>query len=74
MPPRLTPRESEVFQFLFKDLQIKEIAAAMSLDSRTVCSYAGRIYRKYGVETRIGLIVKVLGTANANAAEAAPNE
>ena len=57
---KLSCRERQLFLYLFQDLRMKEIAAIMKLDTRTIDTYASSIYRKFEVNGRIGLILSVL--------------
>jgi DNA-binding NarL/FixJ family response regulator len=57
---KLSWRERQLFLYLFQDLRMKEIAAIMKLDTRTIDTYASSIYRKFEVNGRIGLILSVL--------------
>lgn len=56
----LSPQQKKVFFLLFKDLRMKEIASQLSLDRRTIDTYAKLIYKKFGVDGRVGLILKIL--------------
>lgn len=38
---------------------MKEVAAILDMNTRTLDTHAGEIYRKYGVENRIGLIILI---------------
>lgn len=59
--PDLSPQQWRLFALLIKDLRMKEIANLMNLDKRTVDTYARIVYKKHGVSSRIGLILKVAG-------------
>jgi len=61
--PRLTPKQELLLKWLLKDVIPKEIAGELGLTCSGVCNSSRAIYRKFGVRTRIGLIVKVLGGA-----------
>jgi DNA-binding CsgD family transcriptional regulator len=51
-PLGLTPRETEVLQWVTEGKRDGEVAAILGLSPRTVQHHLERIYRKLGVETR----------------------
>jgi DNA-binding CsgD family transcriptional regulator len=57
----LTPREAEVATLVVDGLADREIAARLSLSHHTVSQYVKRIYRKLGVDSRVGLTRELLG-------------
>jgi DNA-binding NarL/FixJ family response regulator len=57
----LTPRESEVATLVVDGLADREIAARLCLSHHTVSQYVKRIYRKLGVDSRVGLTRQLLG-------------
>ena len=56
----LTPRESEVMQWLAAGKTDKEVAALLRISPRTVHKHLQRIYAKLGVETRTAAVMRVL--------------
>ena len=57
----LTGRESETYRLLLTHLSEKEIATKMNLSVHTVHDYARRLYQKFGVRGRVGLMSMLLG-------------
>jgi len=57
---KLSPRERETFSFLFTAKPMKTIAYEMKVDTTTIDTFAVRIYEKFHVGNRIGLILQVL--------------
>lgn len=53
----LTVRELEVYQYLLQDIPMKEIAYKLHITPGTIDIHARRIYEKFGVDSRIGLIL-----------------
>jgi DNA-binding CsgD family transcriptional regulator len=64
IPPRLlaglTPREAEVAVLVVDGLADREIAERLFLSHHTVSQYVKRIYRKLGVDSRVGLTRRLL--------------
>jgi DNA-binding CsgD family transcriptional regulator len=58
----LTPRESEVATLVVEGLADREIAERLCLSHHTVSQYVKRIYRKLGVDSRVGLTRQLLVT------------
>jgi len=56
----LSPTQKIIFHELFKDLSMKEIAGKHEMATQTVDSHATRIYKKFEVNNRVGLILRVL--------------
>lgn len=56
----LTPREKEVFVLLMQNLRMKDIAASLKMNVRTLDTHGTSIYKKMGTNSRIGLILEVL--------------
>ncbi len=56
--PRLKDREKEVLQLMCTDLSYTEIAAKMFLSESTVDTYRARLFEKFKVKNRIGLLLK----------------
>jgi DNA-binding CsgD family transcriptional regulator len=57
----LTPREREVAVLVVDGLTDREIAQRLSLSRHTVSQYVKRIFRKLGVDSRVGLTRVLLG-------------
>jgi FixJ family two-component response regulator len=58
---RRCPCQYAVLVLLFQDLRMKEIGYRLQLSPKTINTYASHIYEKFGVATRIGLILKITG-------------
>lgn len=56
----LTDRERQIVRQLIKDKVQKEIAYDLNIDERTIGTHAANIYKKYGVKSRVGLVLAVL--------------
>ncbi len=56
----LTPREAEVAMLVVDGLADREIAEQLFLSHHTVSQYVKRIYRKLGVDSRVGLTRELL--------------
>ena len=56
----LTSREKEVFVLLMLNMRMKDIAASLRIDRRTLDTHGTNIYKKMGTDSRIGLILEVL--------------
>lgn len=52
-----TDREMEFLQYCCSELSYEQIADAMNISARTVHGYCERIFAKFGVNTRMGLIL-----------------
>jgi DNA-binding CsgD family transcriptional regulator len=57
----LTPREQEIAALVVDGLANREIADRLCLSHHTVSQYVKRIYRKLGVDSRVGLTRVLLG-------------
>lgn len=55
----ITPREREVLQLLSKGLTYREISERMEVSPETVKKHLKNIYRKLGVQNKIGALNKV---------------
>ncbi|MGH3458029.1 response regulator [Aeromicrobium sp.] len=55
--PDLTPRESEVLALVCRGLTNKAVAGELHLGVETVKTYVGRLFQKYGVESRVALVI-----------------
>jgi DNA-binding CsgD family transcriptional regulator len=58
----LTPREQETIQLLMEGLTSKEIAERMKISSSTVKAFLRLVMVKMSVNTRSGIVGKVLGS------------
>ncbi|PVD53857.1 DNA-binding response regulator [Terrimonas sp.] len=56
--PVLKDREKELLQYMCTDLSYMEIAEKMFLSESTVDSYRARLFEKFNVKNRIGLLLK----------------
>jgi DNA-binding CsgD family transcriptional regulator len=56
--PDLTDRERELLRCLCTDLSYAEIAKKMILSESTVDTYRARLFDKFEVRNRVGLILK----------------
>lgn len=56
--PELKEREKELLQYMCTDLSYTEIAEKMFLSESTVDTYRGRLFEKFNVKNRIGLLLK----------------
>lgn len=58
--PELGEREKELLQYLCTDMSYAEVARKMFLSESTVDTYRGRLFEKFEVKNRIGLILKAV--------------
>lgn len=56
--PALKEREKELLQLMCSDLSYTEIAEKMFLSESTVDTYRGKLFEKFSVKNRIGLLLK----------------
>ncbi|MFT3948271.1 MAG: response regulator transcription factor [Agriterribacter sp.] len=56
--PVLKDREKELLQYMCTDLSYMEIAEKMFLSESTVDSYRAKLFEKFNVKNRIGLLLK----------------
>jgi DNA-binding NarL/FixJ family response regulator len=56
--PELKDREKELLQYMCTDLSYTAIAEKMFLSESTVDTYRGRLFEKFNVKNRIGLVLK----------------
>ena len=56
--PELKDREKELLQYMCTDLSYTEIAQKMFLSESTVDTYRARLFEKFNVKNRIGLLLK----------------
>jgi DNA-binding CsgD family transcriptional regulator len=57
---RLSDRELEAVVLVCRDLGRKEIAKRLGLSAGSLNTYMNRLHRKLCVETRVGLVLKVV--------------
>jgi DNA-binding NarL/FixJ family response regulator len=60
--PELTDREKELLQLLCTDMNYAEVAKKMILSESTVDTYRARLFEKFEVRNRVGLILKAFNT------------
>ena len=58
----LSRRERETYRYLLTSMSEGEIAEQMRLSSHTVHDYARKLYKKFNVKGRVGLMALVLGS------------
>lgn len=56
--PELKEREKELLQHLCSDMNYSEIAKKMFLSESTVDTYRARLFEKFDVKNRVGLLLK----------------
>ena len=56
----LSNRETDTYRLLLTDLSEGEIAEKLNLSTHTIHDYARKLYRKFGVKGRVGLMAMVL--------------
>ena len=59
--PALTPREREIVDAMMTAASNKAIAAALGITEQSVKNRLTALYRKFGVATRLELVVRLLG-------------
>ena len=57
---RISDRELQIIQEIFDDRKESAIAADLTISVHTVHTHLERLYRKLGVNTRVGLVVCIL--------------
>jgi len=55
--PELTPRERDILQGICDGLSNPQVAARLHLSPATVKAYVSRLLEKFGVESRVGLVI-----------------
>ena len=60
--PKITPRELEFLKLYCDGLPYKEIAEKMNISVKTVDTYREHISEKFGISSRIGLLLFILKT------------
>ncbi len=58
--PELGEREKELLNYLCTDMSYAEVAKKMFLSESTVDTYRGRLFEKFDVKNRVGLILKAV--------------
>ena len=56
----ITPKEKQFLQLACSELTYKQIAAEMQVSERTVDGYRESLFRKFGVQSRVGLCLEAL--------------
>ncbi len=59
---RLSPRELQVVQGVFDEQKEAALARQIGVSAPTVHTYLRRLYRKLGVASRVGLVIRVIAT------------
>ncbi len=57
---RITERERQILKLLIQGKSNREIADTLNLSVSTVKEYCGRLYSKFSVRNRTGLIIRVI--------------
>ena len=57
---QLTNREKQIIPYLIQDLRLKDIAYELDIAEKTISTHCEHIYKKYQVNTRIGLVLRLL--------------
>lgn len=60
-PEPLTARELQIGYLLCTDYSLKEIAFLLELSENTVANHKRTVYRKLGVQSRVGVMLLLLG-------------
>lgn len=58
--PELSPREKELLKYLCTDLSYAEISKQIFLSESTIDTYRARLFEKFDVKNRIGLVLKAV--------------
>ena len=56
----MSKRDFEFIKLAATDLTYKEIAGKMNVGIRTIDGYRDQIFNKYGVKSRVGLVIYAL--------------
>jgi DNA-binding CsgD family transcriptional regulator len=56
----ITPKEKQFLILACSELTYKQIAVEMNLSERTVDGYRESLFRKFGVQSRVGLCLEAL--------------
>jgi len=57
---RITPKEAIFLQHACSELTYKQIAAEMNLSERTIDGYREALFKKFNVQSRVGLCLEAL--------------
>ncbi|MEE6188317.1 response regulator transcription factor [Niabella digestorum] len=57
---QLTPKELTFLQYACSELTYKQIAAAMNLSERTIDGYRETLFKKFNVQSRVGLCLEAI--------------
>ncbi|HMR82428.1 MAG TPA: response regulator transcription factor, partial [Niabella sp.] len=57
---QISPKEMIFLQYACSDLTYKQIAAEMNLSERTIDGYRESLFRKFNVQSRVGLCLEAL--------------
>jgi DNA-binding CsgD family transcriptional regulator len=60
---QLSPREMEIANCIFDEKSTKEIAKSLGISVHTVQSHLERLYRKLGVCSRVGLVLRIVAVS-----------
>jgi len=58
---KLSPRELQIVQLVFDECAEGQMAERLDISVHTVHTHLDRVYRKLGVRTRAGLVIRVCG-------------
>jgi DNA-binding NarL/FixJ family response regulator len=58
---KLSAREVEITRYIFADCKEKIIAEELALSPHTVRTYCERLYRKLNVNSRVEMVVSIMG-------------
>ena len=58
---KLSPREAQIVHAVFEDRKEVNIAAELGMSPHTVRTHMERLYRKVGVQSRVGLVICLVG-------------
>ncbi|MCL8015958.1 MULTISPECIES: response regulator transcription factor [Streptomyces] len=62
---RLSPRQTEIVSLVAEGLSGKEIARTLRMSPKTVEAHIQRMFDKYGVRSRAGIVAKWLSDSQA---------
>lgn len=57
---RITPKEAIFLQHACSELTYKQIASEMNLSERTIDGYREALFKKFNVQSRVGLCLEAL--------------
>jgi len=61
-PPHLSPRQAQIIELLCRDCSTKQIAGELKISISCVKHHLEVLFLKFGVNTRLGLILNYIGT------------